>query len=200
MPNDAHVHGSGNIVVQIVGDENSVTITGAHALRLSSYLGADFAQAPIRPEKAGEPGYTPTGRRETRILFPYNRDSLPLQGRADLLGPLQAWLNTREPVSVHALIGGGGRGKTRLAVELAASARNAGWTAGFARRDDLDVFRANGCSTVWTAPTLVIIDYAAAKSPEIAKWLRWLPHDAEQPEAKPLRLLLLERLGGEGVA
>ena len=192
--------GSGNVVVQIVGEHNAISIADAVALQLRSYEGAIFTTAPAERSRAGEPGYTKTGRRETRILYPYNRNSLPLQGRADLLGRLRDWLHAPDVLSVQTLIGGGGRGKTRLAVELTAEARAEGWIAGFARREELDVFRGGGCRTAWNAPSLVVIDYAAAKSPEIAAWLRTLVHEAENPDASPLRLLLLERLGGEGVA
>ena len=62
------------------------------------------------------------------------------------------------------------------------------------------MFRGGGCRTAWNAPSLVVIDYAAAKSPEIAAWLRTLVHEAENPDASPLRLLLLERFGGDGVS
>ncbi len=204
MPPDisqnASPQGSGNIVVQIVGERNAVTIGGATALRLREYLGKTFASAPPDAARAGEPGYTATGRRETSILAPTNRASLPLQGRADLLGRLRDWLAAPDPLSVHALIGGGGRGKTRLAVELTAAARARGWTAGFARQEELTIFRGTGCRTAWNAKTLVVIDYAAAKAAEIATWLRALVHEAEAPDRPPLRILLLERLGGEGVA
>ncbi len=192
--------GSGNVLVQIVGEHNVVTLAGAAALHLRSYESAVFSTAPVEGTLAGEPGYTKTGRRETRILYPYNRTSLPLQGRTDLLGRLRNWLDAPAAVSIQALIGGGGRGKTRLAVELAAEARTQGWIAGFARREELDVFRRGGCRTAWDAPSLVVVDYAAAKSSEIAVWLRALVHAAENPDAKPLRLLLLERLGGDGAA
>ncbi len=204
MPPDtaqtASPHGSGNIVVQIVGERNAVTIAGATALRLREYLGDAFVSAPANAERAGEPGYTATGRRETRILAPTNRASLPLQGRADLLGRLRDWLATPDALSVHALIGGGGRGKTRLAVELTAEARAQGWTAGFARQEELTIFRGTGCRTARDAKTLVVVDYAAAKAAEITAWLRALVHEAEAPDRPRLRILLLERLGGEGVA
>lgn len=133
-----------------------------------------------------------------RVLSPHNRESLPLQGREELLTPLKAWLETQDRVSVQALVGGGGRGKTRLAAELAAWARAQGWTAGFARRDDLDVFQSAGCRTVWDGPCLVVVDYAAAKRAELGAWLRSLAHVEE--ECPPLRLLLLERTGGAGAA
>ena len=199
MDQSSAVSGRGNVVVQIVGEHNAVSIEGARALRLVQYEAAAFAQAPIDPERKGEPGWTETGRREVRILYPYNRKSLPFQGRESLTAALKDWLkSTKPPVSVHALIGAGGRGKTRLAVEMAAWARKEGWTAGFVRRDDLDVFRAAGSRTEWDVPCLVVVDYAAAKSNEIAAWLRSQVHEtAERP---PLRLLLVERTGGEGIA
>ncbi|WP_426960226.1 tetratricopeptide repeat protein [Muricoccus radiodurans] len=197
----ASVGGIGNTVVQIVGDSNAVTFAGATAaLRLRGYGEAAFSAAPATTGRRGDPGYTATGRRETRLLSPYNTASLPLQGRTDLLGGLQGWLNTGESLSIQALVGAGGRGKTRLAVELASWARERGWTAGFARREDLDIFLRGGCRTEWDAPTLVVVDYAAAKSRAVASWLRNLVHDAERaPADAPLRLLLLERMG-EGAA
>jgi tetratricopeptide (TPR) repeat protein len=65
------------------------------------------------------------------------------------------------------------------------------------------VFRASGCRTAWDAPTLVVVDYAAAKATALAAWLRALVHDAGAAPGgtRPkLRLLLLERAGGEGTA
>lgn len=197
----ATVGGSGHTVVQIVGEGNAVTLEGAAALRLRAYREAIFADAPASPTRRGEPGYTTTGRRETRLLSPYNTQSLPLQGRTSALGALQDWLNASGFLSIHSLIGSGGRGKTRLAVELADWARGRGWTTGFARRDDLDVFLGGGCRTRWEAPTLVVVDYAAAKAGAIASWLRHLVHDAEYARSdEPLRLLLLERAGEEAAA
>lgn len=135
--------------MQIVGEQNAVTITNAAALRLREYLGDIFASVPPNAARAGEPRYTTTGRRETRILVPYNRTSLPLQGRANLLSRLRDWRDAPDALSVHALIGGGGRRKIRLAVELTAEGRVQGWTAGFARQEDLDVC----CCTAWDAKT-----------------------------------------------
>jgi hypothetical protein len=181
-----------------VGDGNAVSVAGAVALRLTRYGQAVYATAPRQEEKAGEPGFTPSGRSVLRVLSPHNHESLPFQGREEPLARLKAWLAAPGGVSVQAVVGGGGRGKTRLAAELAAWARAQDWTAGFARRDDLDVFRDAGCRTNWKGPCLVIIDYAAAKAAEVGAWLRSLAH--LENEAPPLRLLLLERTGGGGSA
>ncbi|MEO5338624.1 MAG: hypothetical protein H7841_17320, partial [Magnetospirillum sp. WYHS-4] len=195
---DARADGNGNVVVQIVGAGNAVTIAGAERLILRDYR--KLAEVKVDAAQAGQPGWTATGRRETGILYPHNLESLPLQGRETLLNGLKAWLRAETKVSVHVLIGGGGRGKTRLAAELAAWARDAGWTAGFAARDDLDRFRQAGFRTRWEAPTLAVVDYAAAKSVEIKAWLRALAQESDGDGRFPLRLLLLERQGGEGYA
>jgi hypothetical protein len=95
---------------------------------------------------------------------------------------------------MHAITGGGGRGKTRLALRVMDEALQADWTAGFVRKDDLDVFLKHGCRVVWDKPTLVIVDYAAAKSAQLRNWLHVLA--TEDLETKPpLRILLLERIG-----
>jgi hypothetical protein len=64
------VTGDGNVVVQIVGEGNAVTVGGERALRLVRYDGPVFAEAPVEEERKGEPGWTATRRRETKIMFP----------------------------------------------------------------------------------------------------------------------------------
>lgn len=68
------------------------------------------------------------------------------------------------------------------------------WLAGFARGDDLDVFKRTGCRTDWQDPCLVIVDYAAAKTSALWAWLgRLVQQEGERPQ---FRLLLIERTGG----
>lgn len=204
MPPDAKqhadVHGSGNFVVQVVGENIDLTIGGTAALRLCEY--AAFAAAPADPRSTQKAGYTTTGRGEVRLLSPYNLTSLPLQGRLDLLSRLNDWLAAPEAISVQVILGAGGRGKTRLAAELASEARATNWTAGFAPRDALDVFCSAGCRSRWERHTLVVIDYPAAKSVAFAAWLRALVRETDSSElGRPkLRILALERSGGEGTA
>ena len=194
MQQNATVSGSANVVVQIVGDGNGVSIGGAVGLVLAHYEGQAFTDASAKAGHRNQPGYTATGRKQTAVLSQYNRTIIPFVGRVDLLRRLRAWRDDPAPVSVQVLTGAGGRGKTRLAVEFAAELRTSGWTAGFARQDGLDVFRGAGFRTRWTEDTLVIVDYAAAKAAELAAWLRALVNDSEPPNK--LRLLLIERVGG----
>ncbi|GEO82500.1 tetratricopeptide repeat protein [Pararhodospirillum oryzae] len=194
----ARQDGHGNVVVQIIGEHNTVSVAGARALRLVQYDQPVFAQAPATPGKAGEPGWTATGRQEIKILSPYNRDSLPFVGRDLYFKTLQKWMERPNPWSIQAVVGDEGKGKTRLAVELAAWARTQGWTAGFVDSSTLAELGATDFRMAWTAPCLVIVDNASAKTTALAAWLRTLIHDLPPPDGPAkLRLLLLERTGPE---
>ena len=81
MTQTAQAEGPGAAVVQILGDGNAVSIAGAIGLRLTSYGRPEYASAPRVEAKAGEPGFTPSGRSVLRVLSPHNRESLPFQGR-----------------------------------------------------------------------------------------------------------------------
>jgi tetratricopeptide (TPR) repeat protein len=191
----ANVQGIGHTIVQIIGDEAQVILNGAVGLRLETYRRQ--AEPTVSPEKAGGPGYTQTGLRETLVLSPYNRISLDFRGRDAELNDLWAWMTAQEARSAHIVIGTGGRGKTRLAVELAAKARAAGWNAGFVPSGALKHFEAHGCRWHWDQPTLLIIDYAAAQYKPLATALRALVTTEKPPTAPPLRILLLERYGDQ---
>ncbi len=185
---DARVEGHGNTVVQIVGDGNTVVAGYAH-LRLERYANRR-AVKPASPDAGG----TPAGERAADLLSAYSR-SLPLLGRERDLARLDAWLDAPAPVSVRVLTSErrGGRGKTRLALELAEARAAAGWRAGFVTGRELRRFRdqQNLASWGWNAPTLIVVDYAADHVGLLGDWLAELAEHG--PTDKCLRLLLLER-------
>ena len=115
----ADVGGSGNIVVQIVGDGNTANFEpNKPALWLTAYDSPLFTEVEaVAPSPAPRPGYTATGLEEAGLLRPYTR-SFALRGRDAPLAELRAWLASDRPVSVMVVVGAGGRGKTRLALEL----------------------------------------------------------------------------------
>jgi tetratricopeptide (TPR) repeat protein len=197
----AEASGAGAIVVQIVGDGNEVTLAKGVALRLTDYR--HFATAAgVEPGMAGERGYTATGRQEANLLVPYTA-SIDLVGRAHEIAATDAWLDGPQPLSVRVLVGDGGRGKTRLALELARARRAQGWHAGFIDTDEFRGFLADRSAPDfrWNKPTLAVIDYAAGKAELVFRWLQLLLRNpACQPgsTAPRLRLLLLDRAAARG--
>ena len=183
------VAGSHNLIVQFIGDGNKITVGEPH-LCLTRYetrrLAADAGQ----------------GEEDTLLLSAYGA-SIPMLGREETLKSLWSWMEDGRPISVKALIGSAGRGKTRLALELADAAAGKGWRAGFVTAHELARFQGqqNLAAWGWNAPTLVIVDYAARDVDRIRDWLAELSDhrnltDAEAARGKPFRLLLLERQAG----
>ena len=141
---------------------------------------------------------------EAALLSAYRADVVPLIGRDRQIGELRHWLDGPAPVSIRVLIGAGGRGKTRLALELARDASKDGWLAGFVnadeREDELDRFRGQGGVELWRwdKPVLVIVDNAAGRAEQIRGWLTELV-DTSLEDRPKLRLLLLERQANRAI-
>ncbi|TDG27681.1 hypothetical protein E2C05_22185, partial [Paracraurococcus ruber] len=81
--------GHGNLIVQIVGDGNTVLDPGRPWLVLRTYT-SEFWTKPATGE-AGSPGFTAQGQQETELLSPFTR-SFTLQGRDALFERLRGWL------------------------------------------------------------------------------------------------------------
>lgn len=112
-------------------------------------------------------------------------------GMDDELGELRQFLQDPAPFYWWIILGEAGVGKSRLALELCAEA-SSNWHTGFlteAAQDELIGFEP-------ADPTLVVVDYAAARG----EWLGRALHDhsnrAERYRA-PLRVLILERSATE---
>jgi len=128
------------------------------------------------------------------LLSPYAR-TIPLLGRERDLAELRQWLAGECSIAIRVLIGRGGSGKTRLALELCEAAIAAGWDAGFVTGGELQRFLGQQNLAVWgwQRPTLVVVDYVAAKSRALGGWLQELADHQGGGAQGPLRLLLLER-------
>jgi hypothetical protein len=115
------------------------------------------------------------------------------------LGELEEWLGETPQISVQVIVGAGGRGKTRLALQLCKAAQDDRWLAGFADPRQLAAFRAQQAFATWSwdQPVLVVIDDAAAQAAAVHEWLANLtthPCWAKADYPK-LRILLIERYG-----
>ena len=173
-PQRADVDGQGNIIVQVLGNDNRVDF-GRPYLRLTRYL---------------------TRRRidsEVDLLSPYSR-SIPLVGRQQEFADLRAWLSSGKPISVRVLVGRAGVSKTRLSLELCEQLFGEGWAAGFVQSSELTRFYAkqNLADWGWGRPTLIVLDYVATHAELLNGWLTELSDSQGHPD-RPLRLLLLER-------
>ena len=143
------VFGNDNIIVQASGSGVNVTVqSGRPYLRLTQY-DRRTKLAAVRDNS------------EAALLSAYRADVVPLIGRDREMADLQRWLDGADLVSIRVLVGAGGRGKTRLALELARAISKEGWLAGFATAEELDRFR--GQTGVeqwrWNKPVLVMVDY-----------------------------------------
>jgi hypothetical protein len=196
----ADIRGDGNIIVQFSGDNSSVSIeSGAPFLQLTSYTNPFYSDVQRADPTLGlDRSYTTSGLHQLDLLKPYTR-SLCLVDRESQLEHLQNWLATAQAISIKVLTGAGGRGKTRLALELCLAASRSGWHAGFVTREALERFVKQPRLVEWGSqrPTLVVVDYAAAKADLLQLWLKeltfsriWLAGTERR-----LRLLLLERHG-----
>src|SRR5271166_5703393 len=176
-----------NVIVQRSGSgANTDTQSGRPYLRLTQYVRRTKLAARDNSEVA--------------LLSAYRADVVRLIGRDGEMEDMRRWLDDPRELSVRVLVGAGGRGKTRLALELARAASQGGWLAGFASADELDRFREqNGIEQWrWDKPVLVIVDYAASRVDQIRDWLRELV-DASLEERPKLRLLLLERQANRAI-
>ena len=177
--------------VVVTGDWNNVALTlGDTGIRLPLRR----KQFPPRERRRGPVAGAPPC--ELDLLVP-EAGNLPLIGRKDLFAELQAWLDDKADISVHALIGPAGTGKTRLALEFcgAIDSDPSGkdkWIAGFLSPGDLGavVETLATHSFEWERRTLLIIDYAAQSYQTLARWLDRL---ADKELDTKLRILLLDR-------
>ena len=177
--------------VVVTGDGNTVALSfGDTGIRLPLRRKQFPPPERRRRPAAGEPP------RELDLLVP-EAGKLPLIGRKDLFAELQAWLDDETDISVHALIGRAGTGKTRLALEFCGAIDRypdgqGEWVAGFLSPSDLSavVETLTTRSFEWEQQTLLVIDYAAQCHQGLARWLDRL---ADQKLDKKLRLLLLDR-------
>jgi hypothetical protein len=170
----ASPHGHHNIIVQAYGDGIQIQV-GYPWLEL----------IPVQARIRGKP------RRDIEILDPAFQ-AVPLVGRELDLQYLLGWLGAEAKIAITALVGPGGSGKTRLALELLQHLPD-GWQGGFLTAEEAKRFIEvkNLARWSWQKPTLIVVDYASLLAETLAHWFRELADHSPPPH--PLRILLLER-------
>ena len=160
---------------------------GRHAEIISDLAGikADIAQLlNPQPPLKHDIVYDKTGQQR----FYYGARFLDFQGRQGELAALKTFLNCEPMVSWHLMLGAGGQGKSRLALELCLQV-GGGWRAGFLKEDSSFA----GWET-WTPdqPTLIVVDYVARRGETVGKIIRHAARNQHE-FVFPVRFLLLER-------
>jgi hypothetical protein len=170
----ASIHGHHNIIVQVMGDNNRV-YAGIPYLRLTP------VSACVRTNP----------RRDIDILNPAYQ-AVPLVGRESDVQFIREWLSAEPGIAITAVIGPGGSGKTRLALEVLQGLPE-GWQGGFLTTEEAERFLGQENLSHWSSqkPTLIVVDYAALLGSTLAKWFSELADHAAHEHR--LRILLLER-------
>jgi tetratricopeptide (TPR) repeat protein len=166
--------GHNNIVVQAHGDNIHVEIGLPH-LKL----------IPVHARLEHHP------RNAIDLLDPAYQ-SVPLVGREPDLRFLHDWLASHPAIAITAIVGPGGSGKTRLALEFLQQLPES-WQGGILTGQEAERFskQENLSEWGWQKPTFIVADYAALMSGVLAKWFSELVDNPSPPHK--LRILLLER-------
>ena len=185
-----HSHDVSQSVI-VTGSANNVRLTFGDSGVVLPLRRAQFCR-PERQRRA-----IPGQRLRELDILAFDAGKLPIVGRAELLADLRAWLDDGPDISVHALTGRAGIGKTRLALEICHQidcdpAGKGLWLAGFLSPSDLTavVETLATRSFTWERHTLLVLDYAAQCHKPLARWLDRLVHQTLDTK---LRILLLER-------
>jgi hypothetical protein len=170
------------------GDDRWETAAGAEKLRAAERDGGR-RRLPLRPPVV--PLMPGEDLSPAKVLRPRHAVA-GYVGRQQLLGELAGWCE-REPgdggsIGLWFVTGGGGFGKTRLAVEACREAEARGWTAGLLRPDaSPDGLRA---LAEWPGRLLVAVDYAESSPALIGQFAEELAARAPRPA---VRVMLLVR-------
>jgi len=122
--------------------------------------------------------------RQSDLLRPRHR-VVPMVGRERFMSHLALWREADSPLEVAFLTGGGGFGKTRLAVEACIAAEQTGWTAGLL---DGGAVRTHperlAWLTKWPGRLFAAIDYAETRPETVRELLRELQRRSDRPAAR----------------
>jgi tetratricopeptide (TPR) repeat protein len=183
-------------VARLLEDEGFAELVGAYPHHLEPV--ADRGEtAELDAPGAGllRPAYEEldpkTNPADYRLLRAEYRQ-VPFLGREQELGSLLDWCRGDDRFAVALVTGDGGSGKTRLGIELCRELTKVGWSAGFARMEELRHARPLQTEVVW--PTLMVIDYPEGLTDEIGRLIAHLarPHR----RGARLRILFLDRAPG----
>lgn len=111
-------------------------------------------------------------------------------GRDDEIHELREWCNEAGKIRCLVITGAGGQGKSRLVRELIREMRDAGWDAGWVRREDPATVLNFDAISDFKKPTLLAVDYAETRGSQLHRLLGKIV--LLQPPSR-LRLIMIAR-------
>ena len=158
-------HADGGTRLSATRAAHLVADSGFRAL-ITAHTGWEPVLEPVEP--AGVLASAVPGRdlASPAALLRADAEAVTFHGRTRELALLRAWCVTDPAtVSVRALTGPGGQGKTRLARRLADDVGRQGWVIGHLRSDltDHDIAPPNFATLATALPLLVVVDYAETR-------------------------------------
>ena len=168
----------------------SVTLSTDQLRRLAGGGDAGFSPPLYLPEREHGSG---------RLYFFGAKDRIPLVGRDAEQTVLRNWLSTDAVFSWTLVMGPGGSGKSRLALELCLQTGIDGWAAGFLPMASVYGAPARFIQFRPEQPTLLVIDYAGDNPAQVGDLIRVLcERSAADDLGEKVRVLLLDRDGPGG--
>jgi hypothetical protein len=163
--------GSGNITIHVCGDSNTVSVCQRPGVNL------------WRPPRRKP-------RHEREVLLSHF-ETIPFIARQTELALVDKWLASEDAISVLTFVAGAGAGKTRLAMGLFRR-HETSWSAGFITSfQEPTVLAAAPAQPSTKTPLLAVVDYAAAHTEDLRKFLEDLAqYGTHLPK---VRVILLER-------
>jgi hypothetical protein len=133
------------------------------------------------------------GNAYTETEFHYRNKKYAFYGREEELSRLEKFIELEKPLSIWAVTGPGGVGKSRLLLEFVKTLDDdPSWRALFmprgetAKLDEWTIFD-------YDRNVLLVFDYAGYHPDDLGKWLNRLVETSTERRPKKLRVLLIER-------
>jgi len=172
---------------------NFVSVTHAETLEVGERVESDPLLELPRPQWRKEMGLSDSQLlRAEEAIVPFYKSALPF------LNQQIEWAENEDfPISLRLVIGVGGSGKTRLALQLCVELAKRNWLVGFLRENKDAASRIEKIVEVLrkeNRDALIVVDYAEARQSDIISLLRPL---IDSPGMRVVRILLLARGGGE---
>ena len=130
-------------------------------------------------------------------LLDYRSDKVPFVGREAEIQQLFEFCKTNDPIQWWSIIGAGGSGKSRLALEFCQILEGPEWKCVFLDPGVFGKMFDHILKWYYARNLLFVIDYASVIAFDVGKWIRTLSA-TKLADGQKIRILIIERTGFVG--